>query len=123
MKQLARFLRKNQTDTERKLWQRLRGRQLRGFKFRRQYPIAPYVVDFVCIDRRLVVECDGGQHGVMVEADAARTKYLNGRGYRVMRFWDNEALLDIDAVLSAILEALNDPHPRPLPQAGEGTLR
>jgi len=59
----------------------------------------------------------------MVEADAARTKYLNGRGYRVIRFWDNEALLDIDAVLAAILEALNDPHPSPLPHAGEGTPR
>ena len=121
MKRVARFLRENQTDTERKLWQRLRGRQLQGFKFRRQHSIAPYVVDFVCIDRQLVVECDGGQHGAMVEPDMARTKFLNGRGYRVIRFWDNEVLLDIDAVLAAILEALNDPHPSPLPHAGEGT--
>ena len=120
MKRVARFLRENQTDTERKLWQRLRGRQLQRFKFRRQHPIAPYVVDFVRIDRRLVVEYDGGQHAAMVEADRARTKFLNGRGYRVIRFWDNEVLLDIDAVLAAILEALNDPHPSPLPHAGEG---
>ena len=120
MKRLARFLRESQTDTERQLWQRLRGRQLQGFKFRRQHPIAPYVVDFVCIDQRLVVECDGGQHGAMVEADTARTKFLNARGYRVIRFWDNEVLLDIDAVLAVILEALNDPHPCPLPHAGEG---
>jgi len=125
LKRFARSLRKNQTDAERKLWRRLRARELCGFKFRRQYPIAPYIVDFICVEKRLIVEIDGGQHATMSEADGVRTRFLNDRGYRVLRFWDNEALLDTDVVLAAILEALNNshPHPDPLPQAGEGTLR
>ena len=122
MKRLARSLRKNQTDAERKLWRRLRARELCGFKFRRQYPIAPYIVDFVCVEKRLIVEVDGGQHATMSEADGLRTRFLKDRGYRVLRFWDNEALLDTDAVLAAVLGALKNshPHPSPLPQAGEG---
>ncbi|TMG75189.1 MAG: endonuclease domain-containing protein [Betaproteobacteria bacterium] len=123
MKRLARSLRKNQTDAERKLWRRLRARELCGFKFRRQYPIAPYIVDFICVEKRLIVEVDGGQHTAMSEADRARTRFLNDRGYRVLTFWDNDALLRTDEVLARILEFLGDPHPSPLPQAGEGTFR
>ena len=123
LKQLARSLRKNQTDAERKLWHRLRARELCGYKFRRQYPIAPYIVDFVCIEKTLVVEIDGGQHGTMTEIDNTRTEFLNARGYRVLRFWNNEVLRQLDAVLAKILDSLTHPHPSPLPQAGEGTPR
>ncbi len=73
--------------------------------------------------KRLIVEIDGGQHAAMSEADGARTRFLNDRGYRVLRFWDNDALLRTDEVLARILEFLGDPHPNPLPQAGEGTFR
>jgi very-short-patch-repair endonuclease len=120
LKQLARSLRKNQTDAERKLWHRLRARELCGYKFRRQYPIAPCIVDFVCIEKTLVVEIDGGQHGTMTEIDNTRTEFLNARGYRVLRFWNNEVLRQLDAVLAKILDSLTHPHPDPLPQAGEG---
>jgi len=125
LKQLARSLRKNQTDAERKLWRCLRARELCGFKFRRQYPVAPYIVDFICVEKRLIVEIDGGQHAMMSEADGLRSRFLNDRGYRVLRFWDNDALLRTDEVLARILESLGDfhPPPSPLPQAGEGTLR
>ena len=124
MRQLARSLRKNQTDAERKLWRCLRARELCGFKFRRQYPIAPYIVDFICVEKRLIVEIDGGQHATMTEIDNTRTEFLNARGYRVLRFWNNEVLQQLDAVLAKILDSLThphpDPHPSPLPQAGEG---
>jgi len=120
LKQLARSLRKNQTDAERKLWRRLRARELCGFKFRRQYPIAPYIVDFICVEKRLIVEIDGGQHATMTEIDNTRTEFLNARGYRVLRFWNNEVLQQLDAVLAKIFDSLTHPHPNPLPQAGEG---
>jgi len=120
LKQLARSLRKNQTDAERKLWRRLRARELCGFKFRRQYPIAPYIVDFICVEKRLIVEIDGGQHATMTEIDNTRAEFLNARGYRVLRFWNNEVLQQLDAVLAKILDSLTHPHPNPLPQAGEG---
>jgi len=120
LKQLARSLRKNQTDAERKLWRRLRARELCGFKFRRQYPIAPYIVDFICVEKRLIVEIDGGQHATMTEIDNTRTEFLNARGYGVLRFWNNEVLQQPDAVLAKILDSLTHPHPNPLPQAGEG---
>ena len=123
MRQLARSLRKNQTDAERKLWRCLRARELCGFKFRRQYPIAPYIVDFICVEKQLIVEVDGGQHGTMTELDNRRTEFLNARGYRVLRFWNNEVLQQLDAVLARILDSLMHPHPSPLPQAGEGTSR
>ena len=120
MKQLARSLRKNQTDAERKLWRCLRARELCGFKFRRQYPIAPCIVDFICVEKRLIVEIDGGQHATMTEIDNTRTEFLNARGYRVLHFWNNEVLQQLDAVLAKILDSLTHPHPNPLPQAGEG---
>ena len=128
MRQLARSLRKNQTDAERKLWRCLRARELCGFKFRRQYPIAPYIADFICVEKRLIVEIDGGQHATMTEIDNTRTEFLNARGYRVLRFWNNEVLQQLDAVLAKILDSLTHPHsdphphPNPLPQAGEGIL-
>ena len=113
----ARRLRRNQTEAERRLWEQLRANQLCGFKFRRQYPIGVFIVDFCCFQRRLVVELDGGQHATLTEADQRRSTILLSRGYRVLRFWDNEVFKDINAVIERIAEALdvNDKRPSPLP--------
>jgi very-short-patch-repair endonuclease len=105
----ARRLRRDQTDTEKKLWERLRSRQLGGFKFRRQFVIGPFITDFCCFEQRLVVELDGGQHVDQSDADRRRSDFLLSRGYRVLRFWDNEAMENIDAVLERILLALDKP--------------
>jgi len=94
------------TDAERLLWSRLRGRQVDGCKFRRQHPIGPYVVDFACIERSLVVELDGGQHVDRESEDMARTRSLESDGYSVVRFWDNQVFEELDAVVEAIRLAL-----------------
>ena len=108
-------LRRDETDAERKLWMRLRDRQMNGAKFRRQQPIGRYIVDFFCSECRLVIELDGGHHADQIQADKRRTELLNKAGYRVLRFWDNEVLTSIDAVLERIADAMNPPHPHPLP--------
>ena len=100
----ARRLRRDSTDAERLLWRHLRDRVAIGAKVRRQHPIGPYVVDFVCLDRKLVIEIDGGQHGGA--NDARRTAWLESEGYAVLRFWNNEMLEQTESVLSAIREAL-----------------
>ena len=106
----SRALRRNSTDAERKLWNVLRSRQLCGFKFRQQAEIEGYIVDFLCPERRLIIEVDGGQHSP--ERDATRTAYLESQGFRVIRFWNNEVLQNIDGVWSAIEAALDmPPHP------------
>ena len=105
------------TDAELALWRILRSRQLQGFKFRRQHPIGPFVADFVCLERKLVVELDGGHHAQQAEADAERTQYLQGAGFRVIRFWNNDVLTEMDGVAEWVLLALS---PAPLPPAGEG---
>ncbi len=107
----ARQLRRQQTDVETKLWIRLRDRQLCGAKFRRQHPIGPYIVDFCCPDRGLVVELDGGQHAEQTLADQARTRFLEADGYRVVRFWDHEVLDSMDTILEEIVRLLSNPHP------------
>ena len=111
----ARRLRRDQTEAERKLWARLRARQLCGVKFRRQHPIDRFVADFSCLGHRLVVELDGGHHAEQVETDQRRSALLARRGYRVLRFWDNEVMEDMDAVLERIAAVLSDPHLNPLP--------
>lgn len=107
----ARKLRRQQTDVESKLWMRLRDRQLSGAKFRRQHPIGPYIVDFCCPDRELIVELDGGQHAEQASADQVRTDFLEAAGYRVVRFWNHQALDQMDAILEEIVRLLSDPHP------------
>ena len=102
----ARELRRNSTDAESALWQELRNRQLCGYRFKRQHPIGNYIVDFVCLERRLVVELDGGQHLDSVEYGVGRTAYLEDRGFCVVRFWNNQVLNEIDGVKEAILLAL-----------------
>ena len=115
----ARALRANMTDAEQVMWSHLRGRRLGGFKFKRQWTIARYVVDFCCIEQRLAVEIDGGQHSA--ERDAARTRALNEHGYSVVRYWNNDVLENLDGVLTDVLARLKThPHPCPLPLAGEG---
>jgi adenine-specific DNA-methyltransferase len=120
----ARSLRKQSTDAERALWRRLRGRQLDGFKFRRQHPVGPFFADFACVEAGLVVELDGSQHlePDVARADATRTQRLREAGFDVLRFDDRQALLETDAVLQVIQRrlAMRHPHPSPLPQAGEG---
>ena len=102
----ARELRKNPTEAEKVLWSELRYRQLCGYRFRRQRPIGTYIVDFVCLESRLVIELDGGQHLESGCYDAARTSDLNGRGFSVIRFWNNQVLAEIEGVKEAILLAL-----------------
>ena len=106
----SRALRKNSTDAERKLWSVLRSRQLNGFKFRKQVEIDGYIVDFLCPAKRLIIEVDGGQH--TAERDARRTAYLERQGFRVIRFWNNDVLENLDGVWTTIEEALTTPpHP------------
>jgi len=108
MRVTARRLRNNPTDAERVLWRHLRRRQLAGNKFRRQQPLGGYVVDFVCLEKRLVIEVDGGQHDEKEQAthDVARTAWLEAKGFQVCRFWDHEVLQQIDVVKEAIARAL-----------------
>lgn len=101
--QVARRLRRDATEAEKRLWRALRARQLDGLKFRRQYPIGPYVADFACLERMLVVEADGGQH--TPEGDAARTAFIEGCGWLVLRFSNRDILSDLDGVVLAVRRA------------------
>jgi very-short-patch-repair endonuclease len=102
----ARRLRNAATDAERHLWRYLRREQLAGHKFRRQYPIANYIVDFACIPAQLAVELDGGQHVDAAVYDACRTQVIETHGYRVLRFWNDDVLLRTDVVLGEIFRCL-----------------
>jgi len=101
-KEVARRLRKNSTDTERALWYQIRNSAIEGVKFRRQQPIGPYVADFVSFQEKIIVELDGGQHAVNIESDQVRDSYLREKGYRVLRFWNNEVLESMAGVLEVI---------------------
>lgn len=103
----ARDLRRHPTDSERLLWRLLRCQRLIGYKFRRQHPIGPFVVDFACCREWLVIEADGGQH-VESEPDALRTTWLRERGRRVVRFWNNDILAHPDEVVATILRTLRE---------------
>ena len=120
----ARDLRSTSTDAERLLWSKLRDRRLAEFKFRRQHPIGPFFADFACIDCKLVVELDGGQHydDEGTRRDAARTAVLEKHGFAVVRVSNRDVLAETDSVMQVIHERLIavHPHPGPLPQAGEG---
>jgi very-short-patch-repair endonuclease len=122
--QRARALRQRLTDAEKLLWRHLRNRGLGGWKFRRQYPVGPYIVDFICPEKNIVIEIDGGQHAANEALDLQRSAFLNKMGYRVLRFWNNEVLQETEAVLEAIFAILTDaaqnsPAPRPSPPSGE----
>jgi very-short-patch-repair endonuclease len=104
----ARALRKNLTDAERLLWSKLRNRRFAGVKFRRQVPLGPFIADFACFERRLILELDGGQHAQQQEYDAARTRWLEQNGFRVVRFWNHELFEDGDAVEELIWRRLQE---------------
>ncbi|MBA5777211.1 endonuclease domain-containing protein [Stappia sp. F7233] len=104
--QLARALRRNQTDPERRLWARLRNRQLNGWKFRRQVPIDRFVADFLCNDAKLIVELDGGQHSMQAAQDGQRTVLLETLGFKVVRYWNHAVMTDLENVLEDILAHL-----------------
>ena len=106
----AKQLRKNSTDAERALWRVLRSRQVAGYKFRRQQPLGPFMVDFVCLEGRLIVELDGGQHnGEEQKAnDESRTAWLQAQGFRVLRIWNHEVLKEPDSVCEMIIRELED---------------
>jgi very-short-patch-repair endonuclease len=105
---LAQHLRRNMTDAERRLWRALSRCELAGYKFRRQHPIGPYVVDFVCLERRLIIEVDGVQHGddARQAADLRRTEALAKEGFEVFRVWNAEAMGNLDGVAQSIFAAL-----------------
>ena len=104
--QRAKELRKNSTDAERVIWSSLRSRRFANYKFRRQQPIGSFVVDFVCFEKRLIIELDGGQHMEDESNDRERTKWLESQGFFVLRFWNNQVLKEADAVKFEILSAL-----------------
>jgi very-short-patch-repair endonuclease len=122
----AKRLRRTLTEAELRLWQILRSRQFKGAKFRRQQPIGPFIVDFVCHQHRLIIEADGGQHDVA--KDSPRTAFLANAGYRVVRFWNNDIMTNIDGVAQLIASELATPHPAqaapesPSPSRGEGNI-
>ena len=97
----ARTMRAAPTDSELRLWRLLRDRRLSGFKFRRQVPVGPYIVDFLCVGAKLIIEAEGSQHAES-PSDKARDAYLEGQGWKVLRFWNNEVLRNRDGVLETI---------------------
>ncbi|WP_430755226.1 endonuclease domain-containing protein [Magnetovirga frankeli] len=119
------------TDAEQKLWQRLRNRALGGYKFRRQVPVGPYILDFLCKELKLVIELDGSQHMEQQAYDDARSRYLEMQGLKVLRYWDNDTLQQTESVLEAILfqcqelasnsRSFAPPHPQPFSPRGEGS--
>ena len=120
-REFVRQLRHHMTESEHKLWRHLRARRLGGEKFRRQQPIGPYVVDFVHFGARLIVEADGGQHNGALR-DKRRDAWLQAQGFKVMRFWNNEIMSNLEGVLSSVMaEVAKRPlSPSPSPARGEG---
>ncbi len=108
---LAKALRNRPTDAEKLLWKYLRQKQMEGLKFRRQQPIDNYIVDFICLEKRIVIEVDGGQHAIRKEEDIVRDEYLRRQGFQVLRFWNNEVLQNIRGVLEVVRENCLSPAP------------
>jgi very-short-patch-repair endonuclease len=120
----ARQLRRNPTDVELLLWQRLRFWQVDGCKFRRQQPLGHYIVDFVCLHKRFIIELDGGQHAQEANYDAARDAWLREQGFIILRFWNNDVLKNIDGVMEMIVKGLQGaPYLNPSPRGGRKKAR
>jgi len=120
-KSKVRELRKHLTEAERALWKHLRLRQFTGHKFRRQQPIGKYIVDFACLEKRLIIEVDGGQHSEQSVSDLERGTWLESQGFSVLRFWNNQVLNEMEAVKEVILDKLTrhlPPHLNPPPRGG-----
>jgi very-short-patch-repair endonuclease len=111
----ARKLRTKTTDAENKLWLALRSRRMNGFKFKRQVPFGPYIADFLCAEAKLIVEADGSQHAEQASADDIRTAHFESQGYRVLRFWNNDVLQNLEGVLEAIAAELGTKTPSSCP--------
>jgi len=121
----SRELRANPTEAERRLWAQLRARKVAGVRFNSQFPIGPYICDFVSRTARLVIEVDGGQHDWNAAADLARTRFIEAQGFFVLRFWNNDVLENIEGVVAIIERALAD-RPSPSPsrkREGDGSAR
>jgi very-short-patch-repair endonuclease len=121
-------MRAHPTEAEKRLWSLLRGQRLSGFKFRRQQVIVPYIVDFVCLEQRLIIETDGSQHADCKD-DVRRDAFLRAQGFRILRYWNNQILSESEAVAAALVAELSVPHPPkpsawapPSPAAGRGDL-
>jgi very-short-patch-repair endonuclease len=108
LQQRAKHLRKTSTDAENYLWHHIRGRRLGKYKFKRQRPIGNYIVDFICLWKKLIIELDGGQHADMLDYDQKRTAFLEEKGYRVIRFWNTDVLIGIESVLDVIWNELSN---------------
>ena len=122
MKSRAQQLRHRSTEAELRLWRALRNRQVAGTKFRRQHPLGAYIVDFVCLEQKLVIEVDGGHHLQQMELDEKRTTFLESKGFHVLRFWNHDVLQRTEVVLEVIYRALTEkttPSPQPSPPEGE----
>ncbi len=115
----AKTMRSNPTIAEQRLWYHLRAHRFMGVKFKRQKPIGRYIVDFVSVERQLIIELDGGQHNVRIAYDQYRDAWLRTQGYRLLRFWNNEVMLQMDSVLERIRLALS---PDPSPARGRGEI-
>jgi very-short-patch-repair endonuclease len=120
-KNRSRRLRRGPTEAERLLWALLRSRRLAEHKFRRQVVLGPFIVDFCCFEKRLIVELDGGQHASQTEKDDSRTEELNNRGFRVLRFWDDDVMKNTETVLKVAWNALNNEPPSPALRASSPT--
>ncbi|WP_202967147.1 endonuclease domain-containing protein [Legionella worsleiensis] len=126
MNNRAKALRQTMTDAENRMWYYLRNRRLSGYKFIRQHVIGNYIVDFVCREKKLIVEIDGSQHMDAVDYDLRRSQYLERRGYRVVRIWNHDVFKNIQGVMDSVLNELEtvpqaSPHPQPFSPEGEGS--
>ncbi len=118
----AKELRQHQTDAEQRLWYHLRAHRLMGLKFKRQKPVGRYIVDFICMEQKLIIELDGGQHASQEQYDQQRDHWLREQDFAVMRFWNHDVMQRLDDVLEQIRLAVVPPSPpAPLPLAGEGS--
>jgi len=113
----ARRMRREMTEPERKLWRLLRDQRLAGAKFRRQVPIGNFIADFCCLNSRLIIELDGGQHAEQEAADVSRSRFLAGEGFRVLRFWNERVLSGAEFVVEEILAAISENERAPSPVA------
>lgn len=116
----AKQLRSNMTDAEQQLWRQLRAKRFAEYKFRRQVPMQRYIADFVCFDKKLIIELDGGQHAAQQYYDKKRDQFFAEQGFRMLRFWNNEVLGNMEGVLQVIFAAIFTPLPNPSPTRGEG---